>query len=108
MTTDSDPIIATAAQRVADKPDNALHRFSLGKALFDAGRYAEAEEHLRVALSKREDWMVVIMLLGQCALRRSDKTAARDFYEKALHFAIVQKHLDPEEEIRQILATELA
>ncbi|PTY00982.1 hypothetical protein DB346_15365 [Verrucomicrobia bacterium LW23] len=107
-TTDSNPAIAAAAQRVADKPGNGLHRFSLGKLLYDAGRYAEAEEHLRVALSTREDWMVVIMLLAQCALRRNDKPAARQLYERALHFAIVQKHLDPEAEIRHILETELA
>jgi Flp pilus assembly protein TadD len=108
MTTDSDTIIATATKRVEDKPTNELFRFSLGKALFDASRYAEAEEHLKVALSKRDDWMVVIMLLGQCAIRRGDKAAAKELYEKALHYAIVQKHLDPEAEIRQILETELA
>lgn len=103
-TTQQDERIARFEAKVIEHPEQELHRFSLGKALFDAGRYAEAERHLRVALGKRQDWMVVVMLLGQCALQRGDKTAARELYEKALQLAIEQHHEGPEADARAALA----
>ncbi len=89
--------------RVAEQPENELHRFSLGKALFDAGKFSEAEEHLKVALKKKPDWMVVTMLLAQCALERKDEAGARDLYHHALKMAIDQHHEGPESEIREAL-----
>jgi Flp pilus assembly protein TadD len=97
-------LIAKYEALLARRPDDELLRFSLGKALYDAGRYAEAEEQLRLALAARSDWMVVTMLLAQCALRRNDATAAKALYEKALQFAIDQDHEGPEQEIRAALA----
>jgi Flp pilus assembly protein TadD len=85
------------------RPDDELLHFSLGKALYDAGRFPEAEEHLRTALAARADWMVVTMLLAQCALRRGDAAGAKELYGKALQFAIDQQHEGPEEEIRTAL-----
>lgn len=102
--TQQDERIARFEAKVIDHPDNELHRFSLGKALFDAGRLAEAEKHLRIALGKRQDWMVVVMLLAQCALQRGDKAAARTHYEQALQLAISQHHEGPEAEVRAALA----
>ncbi len=104
-TTQQDERIARFEAKVIEHPENELHRFSLGKALFDAGRLAEAERHLRVALGKRQDWMVVVMLLGQCAVQRGDKAAARELYEKALQLAIDQHHEGPEAEVRAALAS---
>lgn len=86
------------------QPDNELLQFSLGKALFDAERFAEAEVHLRLALEKKTDWMVAAMLLAQCAARRDDMNLARQYYEYALPLAIAQRHEGPETEIRQALA----
>jgi len=85
---------------VAEKPENGLLRFSLGKALFDEKQYAEAEEHLRAALATRDDWMIVVMLLGECAIARGDRAEARSLYEKGLALAIKQHHEDPEAECR--------
>lgn len=101
---DSAELISRYEAKVAEHPENGLVRFSLGKALFDAGRFSEAEVHLQKALSTKPDWMVVTMLLAQCALRRNDKPAAKALYENALQFAIDQKHADPEAEIRAALA----
>ena len=86
------------------QPDNELLQFSLGKALFDAERFGEAEVHLRLALVKKPDWMLVAMLLAQCAARRDDFNLSRQYYEYALPLAISQKHEGPETEIRQALA----
>jgi Flp pilus assembly protein TadD len=102
MTAES--LVAKYETLVAQRPDDELLRFSLGKALYDAGRFPEAEEHLRRALAARADWMVVTMLLAQCALRRADSTTAKTLYEKALQFAIDQHHEGPEEEVRTALA----
>lgn len=99
-----DELIAKYEGLLAKRPDDELLRFSLGKALYDAGRYAEAEEQLRLALAARSDWMVVTMLLAQCALRRDDHAEAKALYEKALKFAIDQEHEGPEQEIRAALA----
>ena len=85
-------------------PDNELLQFSLGKALFDAERFAEAEAHLRLALEQKPDWMVVSILLAQCAARRNDIPSARQYYEYALPLAISQHHEGPEAEIRQALS----
>ncbi len=85
------------------QPDNELLQFSLGKALFDAERFPEAEAHLRLALEKKPDWMVVAILLAQCPARPNDIALAKQYYEYALPLAIAQKHEGPETEIRQAL-----
>jgi Flp pilus assembly protein TadD len=102
MTPDS--LIQKYENLLRERPDDELLHFSLGKALYDGGRFAGAEKHLRTALAVRADWMVVTMLLAQCALRRDDPAEARSLYRRALQFAIDQHHEGPEEEIRTALA----
>jgi Flp pilus assembly protein TadD len=86
------------------RPNDELLQFSLGKALFDAGRFDEAETQLRAAFAQKPDWMVVAMLLARCALHRGDRDAARATYQQALQMAVDQQHEGPEEEIRAALA----
>jgi Flp pilus assembly protein TadD len=100
----NDELIARYQTLLQQRPGDELALFSLGKALFDAGRFAEAETHLRSALAAKPDWMVVTMLLAKCALHRDDKPAATKLYEQALGFAIAQHHEGPEAEIRHALA----
>lgn len=100
----SNGLIEKYRAMVADKPDNGLLRFSLGKALYDDRQYEAAEEHLRAALATREDWMVVTMLLAECALRRGETGEAVARYETALELAVSQHHEDPEIECRAKLA----
>ena len=100
----SEELIAKYEGLLARSPDDELLHFSLGKALYDAGRFPEAETQLRAALAQRDDWMVVTMLLAQCALRRDDAAEAKALYKKGLQFAIDQHHEGPEEEIRAALA----
>jgi Flp pilus assembly protein TadD len=99
----NDALIERYQALLQQRPGDELALFSLGKALFDAGRFAEAETHLRQALDAKPDWMVVAMLLAKCALHRGDQPAARQLYEDALGFAIAQHHEGPEEEIRHAL-----
>jgi Flp pilus assembly protein TadD len=100
----ADALIAKYEGLLQARPNDELLLFSLGKALYDAGRRDEAEAKLRAALDLKPDWMVVTMLLAKIALQRNDKAAARAFYEKGLELAIAQDHEGPEEECRAELA----
>src|SRR5476651_2723936 len=100
----AESLIAKYEGLLQARPDDELLLFSLGKALYDAGRVPEAETQLRAALKAKPDWMVVTMLLAKIALQRNDKPAARALYEKGLELAITQDHEGPEEEIRAALA----
>jgi Flp pilus assembly protein TadD len=100
----ADALIAKYETLLQKRPDDELLHFSLGKALYDAGRLPEAEKHLRAALEAKPDWMVVAMLLAKIALQQNDRIQARAFYKKGLELAIAQEHAGPEEEIRAALA----
>jgi len=102
MNTES--LIAKYEGLLQARPDDELLHFSLGKALYDAGRIPEATSHLQTALKARPDWMVVTMLLAKIALQQNDNVAARALYEKGLELAIAQDHEGPQEEIRAALA----
>ena len=109
MTRMSDPApTETAVERfrrmVAQNPQNGLARFSLGKALFDAGHWTDAREHLAAALATKPDWMVVQILLGKCDLARGDKPAAQAAFTRALELAIAQHHDGPQAELEGLLA----
>lgn len=97
-------LITRHEQMVRQFPQNELARFSLGKALFDAGRFAEAREHLTVALQKKPDWMVVQILIGKCDLALGDKAGAKAAFERALGLALAQHHEGPQAEMEQALA----
>ena len=90
-------------EMVRQYPENELARFSLGRALFDAGDFSGAREHLEVALQRKPDWMVVQILLGKCDLAQGFAAAAKNAFEQALHLARVQHHEGPEAELLELL-----
>ena len=96
--------IARYEKMVEQFPDNELARFSLGKALFDAGDFARAEEHFKAALEKKPDWMVVQILIGKCEVALGHKTSAKAAFERALRLAIEQNHEGPQMEMEQMIA----
>lgn len=85
-------------------PNNEMARFSLGKALFDAGQFAEARGQFVAALGRKPDWMVVQILIGKCDLQAGDRAGAKLAFERALQLAIDQNHEGPREEMEQMLA----
>lgn len=91
---------------VAAQPENDLARFSLAKALFDAGRPAEARTHFEAALVRKPDWMVVQILLGRCQAALGEGAAARKSFERAHALAVAQHHEGPRLELEQLLADE--
>ena len=97
-------LIQRYEQQLAANPANHLARFSLGKALFDAERFREAQHQLAQALAAKPDWMLVQILIGKCQLASGDKPAARQSFEKGRDLAIAQNHEGPREEMEQLLA----
>jgi len=57
-----DALIAKYEGLLKSRPDDELLHFSLGKALYDAGRISEAESQLRTALELKQDWMIMTRL----------------------------------------------
>lgn len=98
--------IARHQKLLEQYPDNELARFSLGKALFDAGQMVPAKEQFERALAKKPDWMMVQILLGKCQLALGNKPAAKAAFERSLELAKAQHHEGPRAEMEQLL-TEL-
>lgn len=89
---------------VTRHPSSELARFSLAKALVDAGQPAEAREHLDFCVARKPDWMVAWMLLGACQRALGNVTAARAAYVTARDLAVAQHHEGPLAEIEAVLA----
>jgi predicted Zn-dependent protease len=100
----ADALIAKYETLLKSRPDDELLRFSLGKALLDAGRVDDAERELRTALAAKDDWMIVTMLLAKIAGQKGDTAAAKLLWERGLQLAIDQHHEGPEEECRAEVA----
>jgi Flp pilus assembly protein TadD len=100
----TEALIAKYEALLKARPHDELIKFSLGKALLDAGRVDEAEGQLRAALELKPDWMIVTMLLAKIAQQRNDVAGAKALWEKGLQLAIEQNHEGPEEECRSELA----
>ena len=96
-------LIARYQKMVEQYPANELARFSLGKAYFDSGRMAEAQEQFELALARKPDWMVVQILIGKCELARGNRSAARAAFERGLQLAIEQHHEGPQAEMEELL-----
>jgi Flp pilus assembly protein TadD len=100
----AEALISKYEALLAARPDDELIKFSLGKALLDAGRVDEAEAQLRAALALKPDWMIVTMLLAKIAAQKGDTAAAKTLWAQGLQLAIDQHHEGPEEECRAELA----
>lgn len=66
---------AALEQMLARGQDNALLRFTLGNAMYQSGRWAEAETHLAKALEFDPAYSAAWTLYGR-ALEAAGKTAA--------------------------------
>ena len=96
--------IARYTKLVLQHPQNELARFSLGKAHFDAGRFAEAKEQFQIALAKKPDWMAVQILVGKCEHSLGNREAARAAFVRASDLAREQNHAGPLAEMEELLA----
>lgn len=99
----SDPT-ARYTQMVAKHPENELLRFSLAKALIEAGDHAGACPQLEAALARRPDWMAAQILLGRSRLKLGDRAGARSAFERAHQLATEQHHEGPQAEMEEQLS----
>jgi Flp pilus assembly protein TadD len=87
-------------------PEDELAMFSLGKACYEAGDYAEAQANLTRAVALKKEWMAAWILLGQCEMALGHRDIAREVLQKAHQLAKVQNHRGPLAETARML-TEL-
>jgi len=92
------------APLVAKNPENELARFSLGSALFEAGRFADAEPHFAKALALKGDWVMAYILRARCLIRLGRVDEARPLLATGRRHSLAQHHEAPVEEIDEILA----
>jgi predicted Zn-dependent protease len=97
--------IAQFTALVARDPANKTFRFSLAKALLDAGRTAEALPALSACAEAQHDWMMPRILLGKALLTLGRPREARPVLEAALALAIAQDHEEPMAEIQALLVS---
>lgn len=97
-------VISKYQKLLEQYPNNELAHFSLGKAHFDAGQFAEAQEQFEKALARKPDWMVVQILLGKCELSLGRPALAKTAFERARQLALEQNHEGPLAEMEQLLS----
>jgi len=72
---------------LASGQDNAMLRYTLGKACAEAGDHAEAVTHLRAALAFDPAYSVAWKWLGKALLAQDDHDAAREAWQSGLQAA---------------------
>jgi tetratricopeptide (TPR) repeat protein len=99
----NDDAIARCRQILEQDPENELSLFSLGKALFERGDYAEARPHFAAALARKPDWMAAQILAARCEVYLGNKVAARLALDRALVLAREQGHVGPLAQVEELL-----
>ncbi|MGD0650021.1 MAG: molecular chaperone DnaJ [Verrucomicrobiia bacterium] len=97
--------IAKALELLQKFPDNDLARYSLAQAYFDAGGLRKRCRHLRPLCAKKNDWMVVHILLGKSLIAPDRGAEAKPILEHAHELAVAQHHDGPREELEELLKT---
>lgn len=88
---------------VAEDPDNELALFSLGQALVDAGRQADAEPHFQRAYEIQPDLMMAWFRRAECLVALGRHAEARPLAQKTLELAIAQNHVGPRGDAEELL-----
>lgn len=99
----NDDKIAKWQALVAARPGDELALFALARALFDAGRTAEARERFAEVLQQKSDWMMAAIFLARCQIDLAEPDAARATLLRARELAVAQGHTDPQFEIDELL-----
>jgi len=100
---EEDPRIAKFRAMVDDDADNELAWFSLGQALLDVGRSAEAEVAFGRAGALQPDLMMAWYRRGECLLQLGRYAEAREMALKTRDLAIAQHHEGPKADADEML-----
>lgn len=107
MTTDAsqgrDDRIARFREMVLEDPENELAQFSLGQALLDAGRPAEAEVHFALTAALQPDHMMAWYRRAECLMQLERFAEARPLAEKTIELAVAQNHVAPKADAEEML-----
>lgn len=88
---------------LADGQDNAMIRFGLGSAYFNAGRFAEAIPHLKQCIGHDVDYSAAYKLLGKALVKEDQEEEALKVFETGLPIAIAKGDKQTEREINAFL-----
>ncbi len=103
MTAAEDPRITRFHAMLADDPDNELAWFSLGQALFEAKRHAEADHAFARAAELQPDLMMAWFRRAQCLVALGRPAEARPLAEETRRLAIAQNHVGPKGDAEELL-----
>jgi tetratricopeptide (TPR) repeat protein len=95
--------IARFQTLVDDDPENELALFSLGQALQEARRPAEAEGFLKRAYVLQPDLMMAWYRRGECLVQLGRWEEAREMAQRTLDLAISQHHVGPRQDAEEML-----
>lgn len=98
-----DPRIARFQAMIEEDPDNELALFSLGQALLEAGRPAEAEGHFARACALQPDLMMGYYRRGECLLQLGRYEEAKAMAQRTRDLAIAQNHVGPRADAEEML-----
>ncbi len=81
---DLDQAIALCQEHLGDQPGNMNGQVVYGQALFDAGRYDDANTTFETALSLDPENLIALRHLGDIARLNGNATVATDWYKRVL------------------------
>ncbi len=98
--------LANFEKMAAADPDNELAHFSLGKAHFEMGTFADAETSLRRTLELNPDHSLSYRFLGEALLKQGRREEAVEILERGVEVANRRGELMPLNAMRDILQAE--
>jgi len=99
----TDPRIDRFEKMVERFPDRSPPRFSLARALHDAGRHADAEPHYARALELQPDLMMAALHRAECLVELDRYEEARTAAMAAREMAQKQGHTGPYADADELL-----
>ncbi|MCS7167402.1 MAG: Fe(2+)-trafficking protein [Gemmatales bacterium] len=95
--------IAQFRKMAQDDPDNELGHFGLGKALLEAGNFAEAIPAFERAIALNPDFSKAYQYLGECYARLNQREKALEIFSRGYQVADRRGDRMPRDEMAQWL-----
>jgi predicted Zn-dependent protease len=89
--------------RIEKHPKNVLDRFVLAKMYYENQKWVDCEKACQEILHLQPDYLVVHIMLGECLMKSSQYSQARDSLHTAKELAARQNHLGMLPEIEDLL-----
>lgn len=89
--------------RIEKHPANVLDRFVLAKMYYEYQKWVDCEKACQETLRLQPDYLVVHIMLGECLMKSSQYSLARDTLHTAKELAARQNHLGMLPEIEDLL-----